>query len=29
MGIFENKFERKPDLIISFFDMNLDFFSYT
>ena len=25
MGIFENKFDRKPDPRISFFDMNLDF----
>ena len=25
MGIFENKFERKPDPIISFFDINLLF----
>ena len=25
MGIFENKFERKPDSIISFFDINLLF----
>ena len=25
MGIFENKFDRKPDPRISLFDMNLDF----
>ena len=25
MGIFEKRFDRKPDPIISFFDMNLDF----
>ena len=25
MGIFENKFERKPDPIISFFEINLLF----
>ena len=24
MGIFEKKFDKKPDPIISFFDMNLD-----
>ena len=25
MGIFEKRFERKPDPRTSFFDMNLDF----
>ena len=25
MGIFEKRFERKPDPRISFFDINLDF----
>ena len=25
MGIFENKLDRKPDPIISFFEINFDF----
>ena len=29
MGIFEKRFDKKPDPRISFFDINLDFLTFT